>query len=239
MAIESCQFYGYFDLYMNPSTPTPKRPDASGTKCLARSVTEVLEQEPSLEAVTINRQRKTISVATLGRANVSKITERVSATIHGAGQEDANHCGLLSGGSDCQSCAQPLTEKERKSITIKYEGDATTIARVTCPTAPSFWRWRDIPWPKVVQRDVEFMEHADHADEWKGQLVAALLCGIFGLAGFFLKGHSVALYCYLLAYLAGGWFTVEEVWERLREGAIDVHFLMLAVAVGSACIGAW
>src|SRR5439155_4212095 len=27
--------------------------------------------------------------------------------------------------------------------------------------------------------------------------------------------------------------------ERLRKGAIDVHFLMIAVAVGSASIGAW
>src|SRR5439155_1725943 len=44
---------------------------------------------------------------------------------------------------------------------------------------------------------------------------------------------------YLGAYLAGGWFTAEEVWERLRHRAIDVHFLMLAVAVGSATIGAW
>src|SRR5207248_10928349 len=42
-----------------------------------------------------------------------------------------------------------------------------------------------------------------------------------------------------LAYAAGGWFTVEEVWERLRQRSIDVHFLMLAVAVGSASIGAW
>ena len=50
---------------------------------------------------------------------------------------------------------------------------------------------------------------------------------------------ALAMGCYLLAYLAGAWFTVEEVWERLREGAIDVHFLMLAVAAGGATIGAW
>ncbi|HWF18816.1 MAG TPA: cation-transporting P-type ATPase, partial [Verrucomicrobiae bacterium] len=216
-----------------------KQADAQSTKCLARSVTEVLAQEPALEAVTFNRQRKTISVATLGRADVPKITERVTATIQEAQPTDVNRCGLLSGEGDCQTCAVPLTEKERGIITIKNEGDATTIARVTCPTAPSFWRWRDIPWPKIVPRDVEFMEHADHADEWKAQLAAAILCGIFALAGHFFKGHPAALYCYLAAYLAGGWFTVEEVWERLRERAIDVHFLMLAVAAGSASIGAW
>jgi Cd2+/Zn2+-exporting ATPase len=42
-----------------------------------------------------------------------------------------------------------------------------------------------------------------------------------------------------LSYLAGAWFPAEEVWERLQQRAIDVHFLMLAVAAGSASIGAW
>ena len=41
------------------------------------------------------------------------------------------------------------------------------------------------------------------------------------------------------AYLAGGFFPAEEVWERLQKRVLDVHFLMLAVAVGAACIGAW
>ncbi len=44
---------------------------------------------------------------------------------------------------------------------------------------------------------------------------------------------------YALAYLAGSWFTAQEVWERLAKRVLDVHFLMLAVAVGSASVGAW
>lgn len=225
--------------FMGSAASTEKQTDTPAAKCLARSVSEVLSQEPALEAVTFNRQRKTVSVATLGQADVPKITSRVTASIQSAQNADAQSCGLLSGVGDCQTCAQPLSEKERRAITIRNEGEATTIARVTCPTAPSFWRWRDIPWPKVVQRDIEFIEHAEHLDEWKGQLVAAALCGVFGLAGYFLKGQPIALGCYILAYLAGGWFTAQEVWERLRERSIDVHFLMLAVAVGSASIGAW
>jgi Cd2+/Zn2+-exporting ATPase len=128
-------------------------------------------------------------------------------------------------------------------VTIKHDGGTTTIARVTCPTAPTFWRWRNMPFPKVVQRDVEFLEHADeHVDEWKTQLAGAILCGVFGLAGYFLlrAGHpSLSLTSFLAAYLAGGWFPAEEVLERLRKSAIDVHFLMLAVAAGAASIGAW
>src|SRR6516164_443054 len=78
-------------------------------------------------------------------------------------------------------------------------------------------------------------------DEWKPQLAAAILCGIFGLAGFFLgRAHLVAWSraAFIAAYLAGGWYTAQEVWERLRQRAIDVHFLMLAVAAGAACINA-
>jgi Cd2+/Zn2+-exporting ATPase len=44
---------------------------------------------------------------------------------------------------------------------------------------------------------------------------------------------------FLVAYLAGGWFPAAEVWERLRERQLDVHFLMLAVAAGAAAIGSW
>ena len=51
---------------------------AESAKCLARSVTDVLAEGPALEAVTFNRQRKTISVATLGQVDVPKITERVA-----------------------------------------------------------------------------------------------------------------------------------------------------------------
>ncbi|MDB6064671.1 MAG: heavy metal translocating P-type ATPase [Pedosphaera sp.] len=211
--------------------------DAQHAKCLARSVTDVLAEEPTLEAVTVNRLRKTISVATLGQVDVPRITERVATTIRNAEVDSGAACSLLSGVGDCNTCAMPLSPREKRAITIKNEGDATTIARVTCPTAPRFWRWRDIPWPKVVQRDVEFLEHAEQIDEWKGQLLAAVLCGVFGLAGYFLS--PISLYCYMAAYLAGGWFTAQEVWERMQQRAIDVHFLMLAVAAGSASIGAW
>jgi Cd2+/Zn2+-exporting ATPase len=214
-------------------------PDAEDPKCLARSVTQVLAEEPTVEAVTLNRSRNTISVATLGQADVPKIKERISASIQSAETKGDFACGLLSGQSNCGECATPLTLAERNAIIIRNEGDSMTIARVTCPTAPTFWRWRDFPWPKVVQRDVEFLEHADHADEWKLQMVAAVLCGLCGLAAYVSKGTPAQFYLYLAAYLAGGWFTAEEVWERLRQRAVDVHFLMLAVAVGSASIGAW
>jgi Cd2+/Zn2+-exporting ATPase len=215
--------------------------------CLARSVVDVLSREPSLEAVTIDRSAQKISVATLGKTDEPRVNETITGRIQKAYEKGVSeHCSLLEGSGDCRQCSAPLSEFERQKITIEHKGDVTTIARVTCPTAPKFWRWRDLPLPKVVPRDVEFLEEPDHIDEhineWKGQLVLAILCGIFGLTGYILHRAGLPAYslgAYVAAYLAGGWFTVEEVWERLQQRAIDVHFLMLAVAAGAACINAW
>jgi Zn2+/Cd2+-exporting ATPase len=215
-------------------------PCARDPKCLARSVADALAQEPGLEAVTIDLNRKAISVATIGRADDPGLTERIAGTVRQA-QEVPGHerCCLLSADGNCRTCDLPLSVEEQGKVSVNRTGDAMTIARVTCPTAPRFWRWRDVPWPKVVQRDVKFLEGLEHIEEWKGQLVAAVCCGVFGIAGYLLRGSAWSVWAYVLAYLGGGWFTAQEVWERLRKSTIDVHFLMLAVAVGSASIGAW
>lgn len=213
---------------------------AEAEGCVARSVADTLAEEPSLEAVTIDSTQQKISVATLGRADLDKLAARLTNKLNSAQAVDVHHaCSLLSGKPDCTVCGSPLSEAERKKITIKQDGDATTIARVTCPTAPSFWRWREIPFPKIVPRELEIHEDDHHADEWKWQLAAAILCGGLGLVSAFVLPAPFKVWGFVVAYLAGGFFPAEEVWERLQQRAIDVHFLMLAVAAGAACIGAW
>jgi Cd2+/Zn2+-exporting ATPase len=211
-------------------------------RCLARSVVDTLAREPGLEAVTIDPAHEKISVATLGRVpqgGIETMTRRFTEKIHG---QESRSCALLEGSGDCHVCEMPLSPDERRNIIIRHEGGSTTIARATCPTAPNFWRWRDLPLPKVVPRDVEFLESAEHIDEhineWKLQMVASILCGIFALAGAFSPAPFKIIF-YVMAYIAGSVYQVEEIWERLRERMIDVHFLMIAVAVGAACIGAW
>ena len=95
--------------------------------------------------------------------------------------------------------------------------------------------------PRFEPREVELHEpqHEDHADEWKAQLVASGLCLVFGVAGWLAGAPAVALACYVASYLAGSWFTAGEVWELVKKGSLDIHFLMLAVAAGAAAIGKW
>src|SRR5262245_20116174 len=152
---------------MMESQSTEAKGPPQEQNCLVRSMLAAFKVEPSLEAVTVNRAHRTISVATLGKSDDARLNEQITTTVREAqAAAVGRRCGLLDGSTDCTTCDQPLSSLERRAITIKKEGDATTIARVTCPTAPRFWRWRDIPWPKVIQRDVEFLESAAHADEW-------------------------------------------------------------------------
>lgn len=226
---------------MSRTVAIPDHAESAAHRCLSRSVVATLAEEPALEAVTIDRAHQKISVATLGRADVDALTGRLTEKLHEAQtQAGGPACGLLSGDGDCATCDQPLTAEELKRITIQHAGTATTIARVTCPTAPKFWRWRDLPFPKVVQRDVEFIEHAEeHEDEWKPQLALAVACGALGLLAAYVVPAPWRIPVFVLSFLAGGWFAAEEVWQRLRQRAVDVHFLMIAVAAGSASIGAW
>ncbi|MGA3266153.1 MAG: heavy metal translocating P-type ATPase [Verrucomicrobiota bacterium] len=224
---------------MNPAAQKPSACDRGTGHCLARSVADRLAAEPALEAVTIDRTLHKISVATLGQTDVGQLAERIKHDFETAESLSTQRdCGLLAGEQVCGTCETPLSDQDRQRLVIRHEGDCMTIARVTCPTAPKFWRWRDFPLPKVVQRDVDLLEHADEIDEWKRQLAAAILCGVFGLAGVFLPA-PFKLYAYAAAYATGGFYPAVELWERLKKYAIDVHFLMLLVAAGAASIGAW
>src|SRR5437762_7359441 len=100
--------------------------ESAAAKCLARSVAEALAENPSLEAVTIDRGRQTISVATLGQTDVPRLTERISSTIQLAQEAGAAQpCALLAGEGDCESCDRPLSELERRKITIRHEAETT------------------------------------------------------------------------------------------------------------------
>lgn len=101
--------------------------------------------------------------------------------------------------------------------------------------------------PRFEPREVEIPAHGHgddhghhhHEADWKLQLVASVVCLVAGISAHIAHQPWLSLPLFLLSYAAGGWFTLGEVWEKLRERVVDVHFLMLAVAVGAAAIGRW
>jgi Cd2+/Zn2+-exporting ATPase len=212
---------------------------ASPPECLVEGVAKILQAEPHVEAVTVRPQDHSVSIATLGPADDAAINDRIREMLQQMRPREGGHaCGLLTGEGDCSKCERPGHAALLSQIQVTQNAQATTLSRVSCPTAPRFWRWRSIPLPKLVPRELEIHDDDEHLDEWKWQLAAAAACGVMTLAGALLP-RPWSLGAFALAYLAGAWFTIEETWELLRNRRLDVHFLMLAVAGGSAAIGEW
>lgn len=213
--------------------------DECGSRCLIQAVAEAMQKDPAVEAIKIDREHKEIALATLGKP-AHEVEATVTEHIRELQKDESQpRCCLLDGETSCDRCVLPSDPKVRERFQIEHSAGTTTISRVTCPTAPRFWRWTKLPLPIFVPREIHLEEEDHHVNEWKWQLAAAVLCGVLGLSAFLLKGTPASKVLYLLSYLAGAWFVVFEIWEGLQERKLDVHFLMLAVAVGSASIGGW
>ena len=86
-----------------------------------------------------------------------------------------------------------------------------------------------------------FLPHWIH-ERWTFLTVAA--AGVFLGIGFFGEKflglpHAVALTCYVLAYIAGGYDVAREALPALFRGKFDTDLLMLMAAAGAAAINQW
>ncbi len=85
--------------------------------------------------------------------------------------------------------------------------------------------------------------HSHSGLGWQLLLASALACGLLTLAGVWLDRlpglQQLARAAYLAALVTGGWEAALGAGQRLKRIVLDIHFLMVAVAVGAAAIGAW
>jgi len=183
-----------------------------------------LRNEPGVEAVRINPADRKVSVATLGSVDTALLDARLSGVI------EAIEARL--GGSMAGSAAAPA------GFILRREGDSAVLAKESCETAPTFWKWREFQWPEVGVRE------AEKPEDWRVLATLAGVCGVFGLLAFAVArtgsaSEAVVKGLYLLSIAAGGWDAAIDVVAKLKKREIDIHFLMLAVAIGAMSIGAW
>ena len=238
----------------------PPAPDAESEPrrddCAVENVARVLAEEPRLEAVAFEGRSRKLAMATLGRDPGDRLARRVTEAVHH--QKAGSQCSVAGADGNCAECGAPVETRAGKGrVVVKRVLGNTLVERQTCQTAVRFWRWQDLRWPKFVPRELELLPshghgHGDHdhehghahgEGEWKviaGQAAGCLLAGAAGLAAEkFGSPGWLTLVCWLTAYVLGAWEAAEETWEKVRAGALDVHFLMLSVALGAAAVGAW
>lgn len=186
------------------------------------TLAEFLKQEPGVEAVRLDPSSRKVSIATLGTVDLRQLEKRLAETL------TAIESQLVK------------TAKAPAGFTLKREGEVSELAEVSCETAPKFWKWREVHWPEL---EPAVDAHAEES-EWRELTVLASVCAVFGLAGFAASRIGAApswlpTALYAVALVAGGWDATIDSWENIKKGKLDIHFLMLAVAVGAVSIGAW
>jgi len=179
-----------------------------------------LREQPEVRAVRLDPLSHRVAVATIGREEITGLQEALAETI--AAIEE-------------QLVAQPTTATIPVGFRIQKEGGNTVIGPEHCVTSEKFWLWREMEWPDLKEEPEE---------DWRVLAGMAATCAVFGLAGTLVEAFLpeqvlVTRLLFLVGLVAGGWDAAIDTFHNLRHRQIDIHFLMLAVAVGAVLIGAW
>ena len=186
---------------------------------------EFLRTQPGVSAVRIDPAAQKVSVATVGSVALIGLEEKLAETI------EAIEAHL----------AARDAARVPPGYTVRREGGATVVERDSCATAGGFRQWRDLEWPEHAEAG---HEHGPAHAEWRTLALLAGTCGIAGVAGALVAHFApnvpwASKSLFLVALIAGGWDAAVDSWENLKKREIDIHFLMLAVAVGALFIDAW
>ena len=179
-----------------------------------------LHTQPGVTAVRVDPEGKRLAVATLGEIDRAALESRLTGAI-------AAIESRLAAGAKRAAAAVP------SGFVSRQVGGATEVARETCATAPTFWRWSEFAWPEPPPAEAP----PGYDSEWRMLAALAGACGVLGLTAF-AGGHfwndatGLTRVLYLLALVAGGWDATKDTWKKVRQRKLDIHFLMLAVAAG-------
>ncbi len=185
-----------------------------------RTLVRFLSEQPGVGAIRIDAEGHKVSVATIGQVDLRMLEDKLAATIEAVEEQ----------------LAEAAARTPPAGFSLKREGGAMVLGKNVGSTVERLWLWREMEWPEIKPQPAE--------PEWKELAVFATVCGGAGLAGFAVELLApgwpwLARSLYAVALVAGGWDAAVDSWENLKKREVDIHFLMVAVALGSVCIGAW
>lgn len=184
-----------------------------------------LKSEPGLEAVRFSAPGGRVEAATLGPADWEAIEPRLREAVEELRAALERRPEAWSG---------PASGTSVEGMHVQRGPESWTIEKPSCPTAPSFRQWRELVW----------IDKEEEQEDWRVGARDAAICGVALAVGFawerweFVPGWGAMVF-YGLAMVVGGRDAAIDAWQGLRTGRLDIHFLMLAVAVGAAAVGAW
>lgn len=186
-----------------------------------------LSSEASVEAILVDPSTHAVSLATLGQVDTDQLQSKLAAVLRSL--------------DEAHITAVPATAgavRTKSGVTVKLLPHEALLEKPSCQSAPLFWKWRQFEWPAPEEIEEE------SGEEWKALTLQATICGIALIAAWSTSHFALAppwliTVLYLISIIAGAWDAAQDAFEKIRLGQLDIHFLMIAVAVGAVSIGAW
>jgi Cd2+/Zn2+-exporting ATPase len=190
-----------------------------------------LQDEQNVTALVVDPQKRRISIATLGPVDEALLRLRLAETLRAL-----------------EVPSSPLAEKTTAAVSAALPagvrvhhipGQTFLEKGVPCTTAERFRQWREVPWPDLAQ-----VAEPETGDDWRFLAALAAGCGLLLISGFALEKlwsgpPWVAVLFFAGAIISGGYDAAVDAAKGLRHGQVDIHFLMLVVALGASAIGAF
>jgi Zn2+/Cd2+-exporting ATPase len=202
--------------------PPPAHPPALTDDSWVAGLAAFLDTQENVEALVVEPGKRRISVATLGPVDEARLRARLAETLR-----------ILEATHD-HKAANPLPP----GMKVRHAAGQMTLEKgELCTTATHFRKWRDIPWPEIGRTRAY-----ETGEDWKLLAGLAGACFVLLMAGFLAGQFAPEISwlgpaLFIAAMLAGGWDAFVDSLDGLKHLQVDIHFLMLAVAVGASAIG--
>ncbi|HVU37584.1 MAG TPA: heavy metal translocating P-type ATPase [Opitutales bacterium] len=190
---------------------------------------EFLNTQENVEALVVEPGKRRIAVATLGPVDEVRLRARLAEILRVLHEHEHTH--------DHHGHA-PTQERLPAGMKVSTQAGEMLLEKGRpCQTAARFRKWREIPWPEMGHTHT-----FETGEDWKLLATLAGTCLVFLLAGYIapMLAPGVAWLgpaLFIAAMGAGGWDALVDSLDGLRHFQVDIHFLMIAVAVGASAIG--
>lgn len=216
--------------------------------CILLEMANAMTKEDGVKAVWLDADHRQVSFAFTSETNSDLTKQRLHRVVSKHQPEQVPDCAEHAWDVVCELCDRGTSEPMPQGIRLLKTPEGVLLEKETEEADKKHWQWKNFQWVKLTPRRLPQLSlplNVHELEAWKKTLAMAILCGIFTCTGLLLEKTLPStqslpiLLSYLLAYVSGGWFLSIEVWEMLKKRILDVHFLMLCVAVGAAFVDHW
>jgi Cd2+/Zn2+-exporting ATPase len=185
------------------------------------SLSRFLQSRQEAQAVLWDDEETEVSIGVLGEVDIRELSTCLQETLSKATSGDT-------------------TVGQKSGLHVRRLDDRTLLEKPHgCDEVANLWTWRKVPWPSAAEA-----AGVEEEEDWRVLAALAGLCGVFGLAGWLVEMNHwgpawLAPVLFIAGMIAGGWDAAKDAAPAVLRGRLDVHFLMLAVAVGASLIGAF